>query len=113
MATVQGLKELNAKLKAMKDISPKSVVAGGYVLLKHAVINAPFKTGFLKGSGYCEQKDNGAEVGFTANYAEVQEFGSVERHIPAKGYLRRAIDENEQEILDKVAEELAKELGGK
>jgi len=112
MQEIKGLAELNAKLTALKNVSPKACVKGGYKLVEHAQKNAPFKTGFLKGSGYVEETEKGAEIGFTANYAEVQEFGSVARNIPAKGYLRRAIDEHNVDVLDVIAKEIEKEMEG-
>jgi hypothetical protein len=41
-----------------------------------------------------------------------QEFGSVARNIPAKGYLRRAIDEHNVDVLDVIAKEIEKEMEG-
>lgn len=96
---------LNNELEKLKDVDPHALYKGALLIWAKAVPLAPIKTGALRGSGFANETEEGAEVGFGVEYAYIQEL--------KKGYLRRAIDENEDEIVQVVADEIAKNLGDK
>lgn len=110
MSNIEGLSELQAKLRNLKGIkeNPDALLAGAYVLEAGAKRRAPVDTGFLRASGSSNKTAGGAEVVFTANYAYYQEFGTV--RMPAQPYIRPTIDEDGNEIVNAVANQLQKDI---
>jgi HK97 gp10 family phage protein len=107
---IKGLDKLNQQLKELEKLgeNKQALLAGGYILQKLSQENAPVDTGYLRNSAYTEETQSGVEVGFTAEYAAYQEFGT--ETIPAKGFMRKAVDEGATEIIEKVKEVLKGEL---
>lgn len=109
MDEVQGLRELNEKINKLVGIKTiKSLLAGAYTLQIFSMENAPVKTGFLRESHESVEVDNGAEMRVNANYAIYQEMGTEK--MPARGFVRKAIDEKGNEILQAIGNEIQKEV---
>lgn len=110
---IEGLDKLLAQLESLKDLDVAKIAsAGGFVILGDAQDKAPYKTGFLKNSGYIEPIDGqGCEIGFSAEYAYYQEYGTA--NYSGKPYLRPAIDEKADEAVIAMANEGNKEMEAK
>ena len=113
MANIEGLTELQNKLRKLKGIgdNPKALLAGAFVLQKYSQENAPVgETGFLKNSISSRENTNGAEVFVGADYVEM---GTSK--MAAKPYIRPAIEQHSNEIVNAVAKVLdgdISEVGG-
>jgi hypothetical protein len=99
---IEGLDKLVSQLKKVKNVDPHDMLAGALVLQKHSMINAPVRTGFLRNSHESRETSTGAEMAVTALYAWYQEL--------KKGYVRKAIDENGEEIVKAVKEQVEKDI---
>lgn len=109
MDEVKGLKELNEKLEKLAGIkSKKSLLAGAYLLQKYSMENAPVKTGFLRESHESTETENGAEMIVNAEYGIYVEYGT-EKMAP-RGFVRKAIDEHEKDIVEAVANQIQKDI---
>ncbi len=132
---VEGLDKLQDKLKALDDavaadMLEKAVLAGAKIVRDDASRRAPKRTGKLSESIEVEVKAKSREsvsvaVGPNkeAFYGKFIELGhalvrgskkaekKVLGHVPARPFLRPAIDENEANVKRVVAEELKKALG--
>lgn len=110
MSEIEGLSELLGKLKKLEGIGKNTdaLLAGAFVIEKHAKQNAPVLTGALRASIMSRKVEGGAEVSVGVDYGYEQEFGTSQ--MAGKGYLRRAIDENQDEVVKAVAEQLAKDI---
>jgi HK97 gp10 family phage protein len=107
---VKGLDELQDKLRKLKGIKddPDALLAGGYVLERESKINAPVETGFLKSTGQTRKDKKGIVVIFSALYALAQEFGT--RFMKGKFFVRRAIEEHGDDIVNATAVQLQKNI---
>ena len=116
MANIEGLTELQNKLRKLKGIgdNPKALLAGAFVLQKYSQENAPVgETGFLKNSISSRENTNGAEVFVGADYGYYVEMGTSK--MAAKPYIRPAIEQHSNEIVNAVAKVLdgdISEVGG-
>lgn len=106
---IQGLSEFIQKIQKLKTVPTKaSLLKGAHKLQEHAQRNAPVDTGYLRSSAESRETDEGAEMVFTADYAYYQEFGSSK--MPGKFYVTRALDENEDEILEAIKNEAQEKI---
>ena len=107
---IKGLDKLNKQLKELEKLgeNKQALLAGGYILQKLAQENAPVDTGFLRNSAYTEETQSGVEVGFTAEYAVYQEFGT--ETIPANGFFRKAVEDGSTQVVEKIIEILKGEI---
>lgn len=112
----------------------KALKAGGEVVRNHAKLNIQAQelvdTGNLLNSisvqeGSGGKSDATVEIGTNVEYAAIHEFGGVIHqtnawgkgieqtiHIPARPYLRPALDENESSIVDAVGTSLKYQIEG-
>ena len=96
---------LAAKIAEIKGATLTGLLAAGVVIEKQAIENAPKDTGNLRSSAYTQATDTGAQVGFTAEYAAiVHENMEANFKVGGAKFLERAMNEKEQEALDKIAE---------
>jgi len=102
------IEKLNQQLERLKNISKKPLLKGALVLQKYSVKNAPRKTGFLRSSHSSRETETGAELIVSAEYAAYVEFGTEKW--AGKPFLRKAIDEHMNEIVEAVARAVEKEL---
>jgi HK97 gp10 family phage protein len=111
MSDIQGMDQLLAKLKKLKELkdNPDALLAGAFVLEKYSKENAPVLTGFLRASGSSRKAGKKAEVIFSADYALPVEMGTAKR--PPNGFVRRALDEHSDDIVKAVGEEISKDIG--
>jgi HK97 gp10 family phage protein len=70
--------------------------------------NAPVKTGFLRNSPYLQDEEQGCSLRWACDYAFYQEYGTST--IPAKAFVRRAMDEHSKDIINNMQAELNKEV---
>ena len=119
---------------ASGDNIMKALLAGGEVVRNHAKLNIQAQelvdTGNLLGSISVQEGSGGktdatVEIGTNVEYAAIHEFGgaihqtnawgkgiSQTIHIPARPYLRPALDENEGSIKDAVGQSLIDQIKG-
>jgi len=129
MAEIKGMRELRVNVgkltKEIQEVLPTALKAGAELIRNDAVPRAPYKTGTLRRSIHIEEVSNTeVRVGTDVIYAAIQEYGGVinaknapwltfktddgEWHrvksvtIPAHPYLRPAMDENREKVIDKV-----------
>lgn len=107
---IEGLDKLIEQLTNLKSIDVvKTASAGGYKLLKYSQDNAPYKTGFLKNSGYVEPvSGEGCNMVFGADYAFYVEMGTSKWE--GHPFIRPAIDEKSNEICQAMADEAQKQI---
>lgn len=112
MTEIEGLDKLQNKLMKLKGIKEnKDALLAGALVLEAGVKedgNVPVDTGFLKNSGVSRKTVNGAEYAQTAEYAYYQEFGTS--RIPAHPYIRPAIENHANDIVEAVSNELSKDI---
>lgn len=85
----------------LKEILPYALKAGALIIQNEAKQRAPYKTGTLRRSIHTEMRSKAqAVVGTDVEYAVYQEFGTSK--MKAHPYLRPALDEKQQEVLDKI-----------
>lgn len=126
---VEGLDDLNKELKALAKEAPAAVrrgsFAGGLVIQKASENNTPVEYGNLRGSAYTQRTALGAEVGHTSAYAlfvheNMEQKLKGEPRPSGLGtywnpggpkFLERAVNENEQEVVDIVTAYLQEALG--
>ena len=106
---IRGLPELKAKLRRLSKMNPQVVRPGAEVAVRYAKKNAPVDTGYLRDSGFSRDADYGADVVFGAPYAFFVETGTS--RTPAQPYVRPAIDEHENEIVEAVGREVVRAMG--
>lgn len=111
MSEIKGLRELQAQLKKLENVNPHSLLAGALILQKYSMENAPVDTGFLRNSAISRETDKGAELAYQANYAYYVEFGTSKQE--AQPYIRPAIDEHSDEVLQAVADQIQKDIEAK
>lgn len=111
---ITGEKELKRQLKdiaeKVSEALPLAALNSVEVLKVSAQQKAPVLTGALRDSIISDVEENQrevvVEVGPTVDYADDVEFGGVRR--AANPYLRSALDETEELIIDALIEELNK-----
>lgn len=110
--TIQGLSELQNKLKKLKGVKDnKTALLTGAFKLEGLIKESgliPVVTGFLKSSGVSRKNENGAEVAWTANYSEFIEFGTSK--MKAQPFIRPTIDSHSDEVVDAVAKVLKDDI---
>jgi phage gpG-like protein len=74
----------NALKAAQGDNLFQILLAGAKVILRYALIKAPVKTGFLRGTGQLGREGNSPIVGFATVYATIQEFGGWIKPVKAQ-----------------------------
>jgi len=106
---IEGIDKIIAKLENLKNVDTIPVaMAGAYKILSGAQQRAPVKTGYLRQSGFVEEVEDGAEIGFSAEYAWYQEFGTSK--MPAQPYLRPTLDEDADEIIKVMQDKINKQI---
>ena len=109
MTKIEGLEELQKQLNKLKKTpTKKALLAGAYTLQRFSMINAPYKTGFLKSSHSSRETQEGAVMEVAVNYAFFQEFGC--KNSPGHPFVRPAIDEHSTDIVEAVAKEVEEEI---
>lgn len=105
-----GDKALNAAFKNLiKNVDDAELsTAGAEVVFELSQKDVPVDTGELKDSGKVIQKDDGAEVIYTAEHAAPVEFGTSK--MAAQPYLRPAID-NHSKIQAEMERKLKRQIG--
>ena len=99
---IEGMAKLNAQLKKLGNLSGKAILAGALKLQELSQKNCPVDTGFLRSSAESTSiSDTEAEMAFTAGYAWY-----VEEDQP---YVRPAIDEKSNEILEAIKNQIQQE----
>lgn len=111
MNNIEGLDKLIAQLKRIENVSPHSLLAGALTLQKYSMENAPVKTGFLRNSHESRETNDGAEMAVTADYAFYVEHGTSKWG--GHPFIRPAIDEHSEEIVEAVANQVEKDIEGK
>jgi len=76
--------------------------AGANVVKADAKLRAPVDTGQLRASIQHQVNEDSADIGTNVTYAEYLEYGTSRQR--AQPFLRPALDENEQQIRNVVAE---------
>jgi len=117
-ATVEGQKELAAKLKkisqtATNDIE-QALLNSALIVERDAKTKVPVDTGRLRGSISHKDENFGSDnpavtVGTSVDYAKHVEFGTSRQ--AAKPYLYPALIENKSKILKELAKALKKGVG--
>jgi HK97 gp10 family phage protein len=106
---IEGLNDLLKTFEDLKEIDiSDALLAAGYFIQGKAQEKAPVKTGFLRNSAETEKTEDGVEIRFLSNYSWYIENGSA--RMPARPFLRPAIDENNEEILKIIAEVIEQKL---
>jgi HK97 gp10 family phage protein len=106
---IQGLDKLLTQINQLgKKISPHILLKGAQVLQRLSMENAPVRTGFLRQSHESNETENGAQMVVHAEYAIYQELGTYK--MPAKGFVRRAIEEGREEILKTIKNGIEEEI---
>jgi HK97 gp10 family phage protein len=118
MATVDGEKELQEKLKkinksATNDIE-QALIDSALIVEQDAKLSVPVDTGRLRQGISHELKDSGtnapyAEVGTNVTYAPYVEYGSSK--MAARPFLFPAYNNNKQRILKELAKAFKKGCG--
>lgn len=121
---LKGLDEyLETLAKAGRDIDPaaqRALMAGANVMLPEMLVRVPVDTGDLKSKirivgPFQNVNFNFVRVGVitpdaeTAIKGNVQEYGSPTKNIPARPYIRPAIDTKRAAVLRKMRESLKAE----
>ncbi len=118
--SVEGGEKLAKDLKAMEekaaDVLMKGAKAGGQIALEDAKRNCPVDTGALKSSLQltevsCTEKKATVKVDYdkSLKYGTHVELGARGR--PANPFLRNAVDENQDQINEKIVAEISKAVG--
>ena len=110
--TIDGVKEVEAQLKEAVTLLaarlPDAILESAEKVRESAKEKAPVITGALRDSIISEVETNGSEitveVGPTVDYADDVEFGGLRRR--AKPYLRPAIDETEELVIEALVNEM-------
>ena len=99
---IEGLSELNKKLKGLGNIKHnKSLLAGAIKLQEISQRYSPVDTGFLRSSHSSRETKDGAEMVVSAEYAVYLHEGT--KYIRGREWITNAMDIKEQEILNAVA----------
>jgi HK97 gp10 family phage protein len=118
--TIRGEAELNRKIQQLtarmgKEALVEAVLEGAEIIRADAEARAPVRTGFLKGhinKRVSERKTGRVTVDIgpekKAWYGLFPELGTI--HYAARPYLRPAIDENQDRVVDAVKARLKKEI---
>jgi HK97 gp10 family phage protein len=114
---VRGLEQLKLELSRLNTVtaarlSKNAAMAGARVAVKRAKLSAPVETGALRASIKAMRPPEGqrqgqrvALAGSKLFYSRFVELGTV--HMPARSFLRRAVDEGVVEIRAKIEENLS------
>lgn len=109
---IKGLDKLQSKLMNLKGIkdNTEALLAGALTLEKYVKEDGdvPVVTGYLKNSGVSRKTANGAEYAQTAEYSYHIEFGTSK--MAAQPYIRPAIENHANDIVEAVANELSKDI---
>ncbi|MTI82586.1 MAG: hypothetical protein FH756_01545 [Firmicutes bacterium] len=138
---ITGMDEFRRNLRRLGDQAADkmeaAVKSGALVVQNDAKQRAPYKTGTLRRSIHIETEEKSQDkvtvaVGTDVEYAAIHEFGGVIQpknanklhfkidgkdifadkvHIPARPYLRPALDENEDGIMREIAQTIRQLLG--
>jgi HK97 gp10 family phage protein len=100
-----GMRRIMSRLTEFAEKIPvDALMAGAEVVYQRSQELVPVDTGFLKKSGFIQQQGDDVQVGYDADYASFVEFGTSK--MAAQPYLRPAIDNNEEEILNAVGSKI-------
>lgn len=117
---VEGAAKLAKELKSMEDgassVLLKGAKAGGEIALEDARRNCPEDTGALKASlKLTDGKVTATKATIQVDYDKALKYGThVElgaRGRPANPFLRKAVDDNQDEINEAIVKEISKALG--
>jgi len=102
---IRGMNELRRNIsnfsRELNEVLPTALKAGALIIQNEAKKKAPYKTGTLRRSIHTEMISNTqARVGTDVEYAIHQEFGTSK--MKAHPYLRPALDEKQQEVIEKI-----------
>ena len=114
---ITGIEEVQKEIEDLAErvaaALPDAIRKGATLIEDSAKDKAPVQTGALRDSIITDVQRKGSEiiveVGPTVDYADDVEFGRLRK--AAQPYLRPAVDETEQEVLDLIVQELNRELG--
>jgi HK97 gp10 family phage protein len=111
MTEIKGLDQLLKQFDNLKNLDEQIIMlAGAYKLQQYSMENSPVKTGFLRQSHYSEPIEGGARMVIGANYSFYVEYGTPKwKGIP---FLRPALDEHTQDILEVIKNEIEKQIKG-
>ena len=99
---IKGLKELNAKLQKLGNITHNKALLGGAIKLQElSQPESPFETGFLRSSHSSRETNEGAEMIVSAEYAVYQHEGT--KYMEGRQWISKAIDEHSSEIVNAVS----------
>lgn len=111
MTEIKGMKELLEQIEKIKGIKTNTaLLAGAMKLQEKSQLNAPVKTGYLRSSAESHETDKGAELVYGAEYSYYQEMGTSK--MPGKFFVSKAVDENQNEIVEAIKNQMEKEIGG-
>jgi len=105
MAEIKGMKELRVNVgkltKEIQEVLPTALKAGALLIQNDGKKRATFRTGTLRRSIHTEDVSNTeVRVGTDVEYAPYLEYGT--KKMTARPYLRPAMDENREKVIDKV-----------
>ena len=125
---IQGLDELN---RALRELAPEvtkeaqaGIFAGALIIQAESQRNTPVEYGNLRGSAYTNKLPQGAEVGYSAEYA-IYVHENMEQKLKGEPrpsglgtywnpgrpkFLERAVNEKASEVLDQVAARVGRAL---
>jgi HK97 gp10 family phage protein len=113
--------ELLRKLQALKgaatgDALVQVLEVAGAFIEGRAKMRAPVDTGNLRNSIQTRAQSTGASsaqvtVGTSVDYAAAQEFGAPSRGLPARPYMRQALNDNRDKVEAIIADRIKKEIG--
>lgn len=123
MINIKGLGDLQRKLDRLNEKTQKTIVKDALretneeIVLPAVEARVPVDSGALKEGLKVKAKNSRGKIGsavFDEGYKGDQFYGSFQelgtRHQPARPYIRPAIDENADRILDSVEKKIGKAI---
>ena len=108
MTKVLGYDKLQGQLKKLENLDTKEAeLAMARLVLEQSQNSVPVNTGELKESGHIEEGEE-VQVVYDAAHAVFVEFGTYK--MPARPFLRTAIDNNERQIVKDAGTEIEDEI---
>ena len=104
--------KFEAQLNSIADLNViMPTKEGAQVILDKSQELVPVRTGNLKNSGEVIEQSEGYAVQYTTNYAAPVEFGTSK--MAAQPYLRPAIDESQDKVLEAAGKNVEEQIGSK
>jgi HK97 gp10 family phage protein len=109
MPNIEGLDKLLKQFESLKGLDTAKIAeVGGYVLMSESQKIAPYKTGYLSEHVDVKQAGKGAVMTYRAEYAFYQEYGTSK--MKGKFFVRNTVDTKGNKIVDKMKEEVNKQI---